>query len=482
MILQWRSHSIRARLTLWYAAAIAAILLVYAGGSYLFQRRSLYAELDGQLHDDFEAVEESLEQREDGEIVRARRPGAHDDDEDGPGQRWLDVWSPEGMLLYREGPEEPTLPPPASSDRTLNTVAVETVLTAGGGASLRVRSAPYTLGGLPVLIRVARSDARLRHELGAFLFMMGLGLPAAILLACVGGYFLGGRALRPVGQMAARVRTITAERLQERLPIENPDDELGRLGTVFNDTLARLDGSFEALRRFTADAAHELRTPLTALRSVGEVALREPQTDGAYQEVLGSMLEEVDRLASLVDTLLTLSRADGGRAEIQAQRLDLRQFAQEMADYLDVLAEEKGQRIVVEGEGEAYTFADPLVLRQAVLNLLDNAIQHSAEGTRIRVVVQRSFDEAVLEVIDQGPGIEPEHWERIFERFYRIDRARSREAGGAGLGLSIAQWAVRAHGGSIEVESRPGEGSCFHIRLPVAHQGIHAGTTGGSDS
>jgi heavy metal sensor kinase len=297
---------------------------------------------------------------------------------------------------------------------------------------------------------------------------MSLGLPAAVVLAGLGGFFLAGRALKPVGQMAARAETITADRLDERLPIQSPDDELGRLGTAFNETLARLERSFETLRRFTADAAHELRTPLTALRSVGEVALRDARASERSREVLGSMLEEVDRLTRLVDTLLTLSRSDRGRVETERQLLGLRKFAHEIAEYLEALADEKGQRIVLDADTEVYVHADPRLLRQAVSNILDNAIRYSPDGVPIRLTVRRRSGDAVLEVMDQGPGIAPEHQERIFERFYRVDTARSRETGGAGLGLSIAQWAVRANGGTIELESMPGVGSCFRVCLPLA--------------
>lgn len=478
MILRRLSPSIRARLTLWNAAVIAAVLLVYASGVYLFLRQSLYAELDRQLQDDFEAAEESLERREDGGIARTGRTDTHDHDEDGLTQRWLDAWSPEGVLLYREGPEEADVPPPLSFGRAPDVAGVETVMT-GSGAVLRVRSDTYPVGGAPVLIRVARSEARLRHELGEFFIGIGLGLPAAVLLACVGAYFLAGRALKPVSQMAARAGTITAERLEERLPIKNPDDELGRLGTVFNETLARLERSFESLRRFTADAAHELRTPLTALRSVGEVALRESQASHVDREVVGSMLEEVDRLTRLVETLLTLSRADSGRIEAKPERLNLTQFAHTMADYLSVLADEKGQRTTVEGDDAVEAWADPLVLRQAVLNVLDNAIKHGPRGAEIRLVVGEAAGCAILDIIDQGPGIETEHLQRVFDRFYRIDKARSRMTGGAGLGLSIAQWAVQVNGGTIEVDSRVGEGSRFRLRLPLVGEGSKRGTVKG---
>lgn len=461
---RWLPPSLRVRLTLWNAAVIAAVLLAYAVGVYLLVQRSLSAELDRQLHDDFEAAEETLERLDDGRIDRRGDGGTHQE-EDEAGGGWLEAWSLDGTLLYRGGNEEEPVPPPASFDPPAGKTSVET-LVARSGVVVRVRSGTYPVDGTPALIRAVRSEARIRHQLGELLFGMGLWLPAAVLLACLGGYFLAGRALKPVGEMAARARTITADRLGERLPIKNPDDELGRLGTVFNETLARLERSFESLRRFTADAAHELRTPLTALRSVGEVALRASRNDPVDREVVESMLEETDRLTRLIESLLTLSRADGRHVEVKPQRLNLQRFAREMVDYVRVLAEEKQQRAAVEGDNAVDAWADPVVLRQAVLNLLDNAIKHSPEGTAVRVVVRGSPSEAVLEVVDQGPGIEAEHRERIFERFYRVDKARSRATGGAGLGLSIAQWAVQASGGSIEVQSTMGEGSCFRIRLP----------------
>jgi len=475
-----RFRSLRARLTLWYAVAVAAILLVYAAGAYAYLRHGLYAELDQRLHDDVEAAEVRLARRSYDEVVLAGGSERNERDEDGPGPAWLEVWSVRGTRIAIEGPREPGETWPDALDQAPSRVGVETV-SVRRGAGLRVRTASVIVGGAPVWIRTTRPEDRLRHELEEFLLGMGLGLPAAVLLACAGGYFLAGRAMRPVGRMAAQARAITAERLNERLPIENPDDELGRLGAVFNETLARLERSFESLRRFTADAAHELRTPLTALRSTGEVALRESTLEKVDREVVGSMLEEVDRLTGLVEALLLLSRADAGRVAVQPQGVDVLRFARDAAEYLAVLAEERHQEIVVEGDEATQARADPQLLRQAVFNLLDNAIEHSPEGAEIRMIVREASSEVVLEVIDRGPGIPLEHRERIFERFYRVDPARAREQagpGGAGLGLSIALWAVRANGGSIEVESGEGEGSCFRIRLPAAHGEVPPGDSG----
>jgi heavy metal sensor kinase len=265
--------------------------------------------------------------------------------------------------------------------------------------------------------------------------------------------------------MAEHAKRINAENLSERLPVAGPGDELGQLAVVFNDTFARLERSFNEMRRFTADASHELRTPLTAIRSVGEVGLRGPKEAAAYRDIIGSMLEEVDRLTRLVDSLLTLSRQDAGQVVLNRERVDLVELGREVTAHLGTLAEEKGQRISVEGQAPVYVMADVLVLRQAVINLVDNAIKYSPEGESIRIRVDDGRTPQV-EVTDRGPGIALEHRDRVFERFYRADHARSRSLGGCGLGLSIARWAVEAHGGHIDLESREGEGSTFRIVLP----------------
>jgi heavy metal sensor kinase len=459
----WRPHSVRVRLTLWYAGALAIVLALYAGGVFAFLRHSLSAELDRRLHEDFEIAEQMLERSDDGGIRWRADEHHHEEDVDDEG--WLEVWNPEGQLLYRRaafgGTGEDTL----SSILPLERSGYASV-TLPGSVPVRVLGGPYVIDGLPVVIRVARSEARLHHELSELLLVLGFGFPIAVGGAAFGGYVLARRALAPVGRMADQARMITAERLGERLPIINPDDELGQLALVFNATFARLERSFEQLRRFTADASHELRTPLTAIRSVGEVGLRERRDEKAYREIIGSMLEEVDRLGRLVDSLLTLSRADAGQVKLTFAQVDLAEFAREVVNHLGVLAEEKRQSLSVEATTPVYATVDRLVLRQAVINLVDNAIKYTPESGSVRVVVRDLPRGPTLEVIDTGPGIAAEHQERIFDRFYRVDKARARELGGTGLGLAIARWAVEAHGGCLELESQEGRGSIFRITLP----------------
>jgi len=461
----WHLHSVRVRLTLWYTLALTVVLVLYAGGVFVFLRHNLSAELDRQLREDFEVAEQMLERTGTGG-VRWRTDPHHEEEEYVENSQWAEVWNPEGRLLYRSpslGKVE--LGPAPSFEPQGHLASAATRLP--GGIHVRLLNGSYVVDGLPVVIRVARSEEPLRQELRKFLLVLALGLPLAVGIAGLGGYILARRALAPVSRMTDQARMITAERLGERLPVENPEDELGHLARVFNETFTRLERSFEQMRRFTADASHELRTPLTAIRSVGEVGLREPRDEKAYREVIGSMLEEVDRLSRLVDSLLTLSRADAGYVKLTPERVDLAELALEVANHLGVLAEEKRQSISVETMGPVYVGVDRLVLRQAIINLIDNAIKYSPEGTCIRVVVRKQLGRPTLEVIDKGPGIAAEHRERIFDRFYRVDKARSRELGGTGLGLSIARWAVEVHGGRIELESEEGRGSTFRIVLPA---------------
>jgi heavy metal sensor kinase len=266
--------------------------------------------------------------------------------------------------------------------------------------------------------------------------------------------------------MAAQARRITSESLEARLPIANPRDEFGQLATVINETLARLENSFKELGRFTADASHELRTPLTALSAVGEVALRQGEDPVALREALQSMLEEAQRLTELTEALLTLARAESGHTKLQLEPVDLAEVAREVACSLDVLASDKKQHLEIRSDRVVAARADRTLLRQALMNVVHNAIRYSPPGTGITVQLSRNDREAVAEIIDQGPGINAENRSKVFDRFFRADPGRSRNEGGHGLGLAIAKASIERQGGRIDVTSELGRGSTFRILLP----------------
>jgi signal transduction histidine kinase len=234
--------------------------------------------------------------------------------------------------------------------------------------------------------------------------------------------------------------------------------------------LQRLEDSFTQLRRVTSDASHELRTPLASLRSIGEVSLQNNHSAAEYRDVVASMLEEVRRLTHLVDTLLVIARADSGQISLNLSVFSCLDLVQEVTDLVGILAEDKQQTICVSGSTELTICADRGILRQAVLNLVDNAIKYSPRESEIFIELRRlSIDMGEIVIIDRGPGITAAEQALVFDRFYRTDEGRSRESGGTGLGLSIAKWAVEVHAGSIGVLPGSVGGSCFYVRLPLEH-------------
>jgi heavy metal sensor kinase len=455
----FQPKSVRVRLTLWHVGGMLVVLAVYAAVVYVFVRDNASRLLDERLHDDFDWASDMLAQRPDGRIAPYDETGEGD-------SPWLQVWSLSGELLY-DTPEARRNPVPLSHALAQQAENEDRVVTIDDVTPpYRVMSGGSRIGGTPVVVQVARSEYTIWQDLQQLVSILLLGLPIAVAAAGIGGYILARRALAPVERMAERARSINAERLNDRLPVDNPSDELGQLATVFNETLTRLESSFDQMRRFTADASHELRTPLTAMRSVGEVGLRGRRDETAYREIIGSMLEEVDRLSNLVDRLLTLSRADTGQSKLAIDIVDLPELAQEIVEQLDVLAEEKSQSIRVHCDAVPRWVGDRMVLRQALLNLVDNAIKYSPVGGQIDVQVSSAATGTIIDVIDTGPGIPAELRPRIFDRFYRVDKARSRENGGTGLGLAIAKWAVEVNGGQLTLDTTEQGGCKFRIILP----------------
>jgi heavy metal sensor kinase len=456
----WSAASIRVRLTGWYTVVLFLMMVVYATATFLAARHEFLEQLDDQLHDDFETAEGFLAAASDGRIAWS---GDRHHDPDYDEERGSDVWSASGEPIYRSNASS-ALPPAAIAAATASP-RYESVAT--NGSHWRTLTRTSLVGGRAVVLRVSRSEDRVRAQIWEILVVLVLGLPLVVALAALGGYSLARRALTPIDHLASEAQRITAERLHDRLSVPNEHDEIGRLAGVINDTFARLESSFDQLRRFTADASHELRTPLSVIRGIGEMGLKETRTPAEYKEALGSMLEEVDRLTTLVDTLLRLSHGDAGTVHLSPESVDLGQLARDVVSSLAILAEERNQRVRVDAAEEISVTADRLVLREALTNVIDNAIKYSPRSSAIDIRVYSEGGRAIVAVADDGPGIAPQHRERIFDRFFRVDEARSRDGGGTGLGLAIARWAVKANGGRISVDSRPSGGSIFRIVVPI---------------
>jgi heavy metal sensor kinase len=467
----WRSHSVRVRLTVWYVAVMVVVLAVYAVGVYAFVNRSVSQALDQRLRADFYWAAATVDEGPDGLGMAAPQVDLLLEEE----APWVQVWSDDGRELLYSNAE--AMRRPLTGTQSLAAQADDAIVSIPtADAPVRILSGrsyvcpcvedPQTgtlVGKRRVTVQVARSEEAMHQQLRDLVLILVLGLPLAVGVAGLGGYVLARRALAPIEQMTARARTITAERLGDRLPVANPENEMGRLATVFNETLGRLEGSFDQMRRFTTDVSHELRTPLTAIRSVGEVGLRGHRDEAAYRGIIGSMLEEVDRLASLVDRLLTLSRAETRQATLSRDAVDLSALADDVVSHLSVLAEEKRQTLSIDKQASPVIAADRLVLRQALINLVDNAIKFTPAAGRVRIRIAETPQDAVMEVIDSGPGISNEARERIFDRFYRESDTNG---SGTGLGLSLAKGAVEALGGHLTLSETSKAGSSFRISLP----------------
>jgi heavy metal sensor kinase len=442
---------------------VAVCLLAYSIGVVVFFTRHVEADLDRRVHEDVELAERAVTLSGSGQPTwRGDRPPWSRVHEEEGGGHWLEVWSLDGRRLLSDGTLAAVdLGPAPDANHPLGRPHTHVLPT----GPVRVLTEQVTLGGLSLLLRVAVSETSSRAGVRRLWLEIPLLSLAVLGFGALGGVWIARRSLAPLSRLAERSQRITADELHERLPVEGASLELDQLTAAFNATLARLEASFAQLKRFTADVSHELRTPLTALRTVGEVALQRSHDAVGYREVIGSMLEEVDRLTRLTDELLTLARADAGEAKLREDAVDLAELTREVAGHLSVLAEDKEQALAVDAASVGVR-GDRTVLRQALVNLVVNAVKYSPPRTRIRITAGRRADLAVLEVSDEGPGIAPEHRERLFERFYRVDKSRSRELGGTGLGLALVKWSAEAHGGRVELDTELGRGSTFRIVLP----------------
>jgi heavy metal sensor kinase len=455
--------SARARLAVTYSLTVMLLILAYSAALYYLYRQDVLSEFNKKLRSDVETMGMIVEQASAGpdpvEAISKTQAGSLD-----PANWLTEVWTTKGERIFSSGQiaEFPLGQTSTECSRT-DWHAHDLVLQ----SSLNVRVLCVPSEALPdqYIIRVARLTETSNLQLRRFLSLMVFGAPTIILLAGFAGYGLARRTLSPIKKISDKAKIISAEKLSERLPVENPDDELGELAKTFNETFERLENSFNQMRRFTADASHELRTPLSAIRTLGEVALRQDQA--SHRETISGILEESARLQSLCESLLLLSKADAGAIPFKFQDVNLSSLVQDCVQLLEVLAEEKSQTIRSDLADELMIRADPHFLRQAIMNFIDNAIKYSPKGTEIVVHGFKNNGEVTLSFRDNGPGIAPEHQKRIFDRFYRIDTGRARTDGGAGLGLAICQWIISSHKGHIEIKSEVGIGTEFVLHFPT---------------
>ncbi len=463
-------RSIRARLTLWYTSLLTVTFLLLGGTAYGLLVYSLSKDMDAALKGVAQAV-----------VKQA--PGgfttffpAHIDEVFrrffgfSPFDRYLEMLDPFGRPHPQwPHPHSQKLPvSPTALKNASNGLPTFETIEGLGQYPVRILTMPVTKAGrVTGLIQVGMSQEGLYMTRNRFLLIMAVLFPLVLLLAGGGGWVLAGRALTPVDRMAEAARRISAEHLAERLEATGAGDELDRLAKTLNEMLGRLDAAFSQIRQFSADASHELQTPLTILKGELEVALRSQRSPDEYERILKSALEEIDRIAHLVEGLLLLARADAGVLRMDRRSVDLAQLAEEVYGQAKVLADARSITLRL-GPAEPVSIqGDHDRLRRLLLNLVDNGIKYTPVGGQVTLSLARDRERASLQVSDTGIGLAPEEQGRIFERFYRAAETRSKGDRGAGLGLCIARSIAEAHGGKIQVESTPGQGSTFTVLLPV---------------
>jgi heavy metal sensor kinase len=462
-------ESVRIRLTLWYAGVLAlslvafALVIYYAAGNIFHERQdeslrstaqtvaSAYVEELGEAHSLAKA----------GEVVLAEItfPNRYVQLTDNTGKPIASSANLSGSSI--------SIPAPALAGARARGFSHATV--SGLRVAVVPLSADQTLGYAAVAEPLSVIELGLR-ELRRDLLA---GVPLVLLLASAGGYFLARKSLAPIASMNSQTQRISAENLSARLDVTNSRDELGHLATTINDLLARLENSFKEQQRFIADASHELRTPLAVLRGETEVVLGKTRSIAEYQQSLSLIQDEAEQLSRIVEDLFILARQPiDTRAVLRHERVSLNDTVRDCARAARVLAARKGVRLKLDNDSPPIALnGDEELIKRMILNLLDNAVKYTPAGGEIFLALARQNGNAEIIVRDTGIGIPEADQPRVFDRFYRVDKARARAMGGAGLGLSIAQWIVEVHGGEINVASAPGEGSKFTVLLPVKSSG-----------
>lgn len=463
-------RSLRFQLTLWYSSVALATFTLLGLLMVLELSHYLKADLGMALQRRARQIAELLlsNVRQSGEayvtreIASAYSPEAND--------RFVRITRRSGSQLYVSGPPKDQsfnpsdVPPP--SPASVPPPSREQKLP--GGASLIIGSFDYRApDGMGFLVEFGAPTTPIQAMLDRLVFQLLVGLPLVIAAVAAGGFFLVHRALAPVSQIARKAEQITQHNLSERLPVARTEDELEKLSISLNNMIARLEDALMNAKRFGADASHELRTPLTVLRGELESVVNDQRLPQDLTASLASVLEEVERLTRTVEGLFAISRLDAGEAQTEWIPFDLSKMAATTAEQMSLLAEDKNIAITCDTNRPVLVAGDRARLKQVVVNLLDNAIKYTPNDGTITLRVTAADSCAVLEVIDTGIGIPAEALPHVFDRFFRVDKARSRDSGGAGLGLSIVKSICTAHGAQIHVQSAPGQGSRFWVELPL---------------
>jgi len=456
------------KLTLWYVLTFLVSALMICTFLYLGLRHRLLKEIDQFLLDETKEMERVLSREpketyflmrfEDEVMVRKYYPF------------FFQILNKDGEPLYvsKEFREMGYV----ANDWVLNNAkngkeAREEIHCPGRKRTFRVISTPlYMDGRMTYIIQLGTHLHFVRKNLSDFKNNILAVFPIILILGTLGGWILARRSLSPIGYIASKAQSITSQNLSERLIPRGTGDEMDELIQTINEMICRLEASFKRMAEFTADASHELKTPLCAMRGEAEVLLSKGRTAGEYQEGLAHFIEQFDHLNQMINDLILLSKFDSSQVELKMVPLRLDLLVKDLCNLFQILAEQKGITLEIDKAQELTVMGDKFRLQQLFTNLIDNAIKYTPEGT-IRVTLEKNQENVLVKVSDTGIGIPEQEREKIFKRFYRVDKSRSRETGGVGLGLSIVEWIAHAHHGRIEVESEINQGSTFIVYLPL---------------
>ena len=462
--------SIRSRLTAWYVTLLAIILILFSVLLNYFLAKRLHESVDNSLTVSATVVATSATMR----LGNSPLPGLNQLFEQFMNQgnlnKFYRIYDGSGNVGSRSkniSASQFPLSQPAYADALEGKNSYET-FTVGGQQPIRVITMPILFEGKLInLVQVGTSLEAVQETLRNLKIFLFTAVPSVLILAALFARFMARRALKPISRIIDTAREIgQGQELSKRIPVLKIKDELGQLALTFNEMMNRLENSFAQMRQFSSDASHELRTPLTVLKGQNELILSKQRKPEEYQEVISSNLEEINYMSKVLEDLFVLSKSDENQVNLDYKPVDLRALVEEVCKHAEILAEEKNIKIIIAFLEPIEIKGDEVRLRQMVWNVLQNGIKYTQQGGELKISLQNEGDFALLTIQDTGIGIPEEDLPLIFNRFYRVDKARTRDEGGSGLGLSICRQIAEAHKGKIEVESKLGVGTRFKIRLP----------------